>query len=132
MPVDVPVGGSAAEAQDVRPLGRDDLAHRLGDAVHDPLELEVLVELEIRRDLLSMLARRDEHRPEQRGKRAEKRDRPVVLVHDVVRVLRVPRDDGADEAPRRDWRSVVRRTGCDARSEARTQGAPIADRYRCD
>src|SRR5437764_6032177 len=33
---------------------------------------------------------------------------------------------------RRDWRNVVRRTWCDARSEARTQGAPIADRYRCD
>jgi hypothetical protein len=67
--------------------------------VDHALELEVLVEREVGGHVLAMLPRRDQHGAAERRIRVQERDRPLVLVDDMVGVIRVARDDGADEAP---------------------------------
>jgi hypothetical protein len=66
------------------------------------LQLEVLVFGEIRDHLLAMLLGRDEHVAVQRLEALQERDRQLVLVDDVVRVLRVPGEQLADEAAARE------------------------------
>lgn len=61
MPVHVGVALLAAETEDVDTLGRHDVGDGTRDAMHDALELEVLVQREVLSDGLAMLDRRDQY-----------------------------------------------------------------------
>jgi aryl-alcohol dehydrogenase-like predicted oxidoreductase len=96
--VHVPVSLLAAEAQYVEALRWHHTLHGFADSVHDGLELKVLLTREISRDLLAVLLGRNEHVPVHRGELVQERDRPLALVHDVMRELRIAGHELADEA----------------------------------
>src|SRR4051794_21077598 len=98
MPVDVPVPLPAPEAEDVQALGWDDGPDRLAHTMHDRLQLQVLLELEVAGDLLAMRARRHQDVAVQRRIPVEKRDGAFVLVDEVVREVGIACDKLADEA----------------------------------
>lgn len=97
MPVDVAVCLLAAEGEDVDPLGGDFPPHGLGNLVDQPLEIEILLNSEIARHLLAMLARGDKDVSTQHWILVQEHDRLFVREHDVMRVLRVVGDDLAEE-----------------------------------
>ena len=84
MPVDVAVPLAATETEDIEPLDRENSVQRGTDPVEHALELEVLVRGEVGDDVLAMVARRHERVPQERGEAVQERERPLVLVHDVV------------------------------------------------
>jgi hypothetical protein len=59
VPVDMRPALVGAEGIDVHPLRADLLAHRLRDAVDEPLEVEVLIHREVPGHLLAVLFGRD-------------------------------------------------------------------------
>jgi aryl-alcohol dehydrogenase-like predicted oxidoreductase len=98
MPVDVTVPLPAPEAEDVQALGWDDGPDRLTHAMHDRLQLQVLVGLEVAGHLLAMRAGRHQDVAVQRRIPVEKRDGAFVLVDEVVREVGIACDELADEA----------------------------------
>jgi aryl-alcohol dehydrogenase-like predicted oxidoreductase len=66
--------------------------------MHDSLQLQVFLELEVAGHLLAMRARRHEDVAVERGIPVEKRDSAFVLVDDVVREVGVACDELTDEA----------------------------------
>jgi hypothetical protein len=98
MPVDVAVPLPAPEAEDVEALGWDDGPDRLAHTMHDRLQLQVLLELEVAGHILAVRARRHQDVAVQRRIPVEKRDGTFVLVDEVVREIGIACNELADEA----------------------------------
>jgi hypothetical protein len=84
VPVDVPVSGLAAQAQDVEPLGGQLLADRFSHPVDQALQGEILLDTEVGGDLLPVGSRCHQRVPEQRVVPGEERNGVVVGPHKVT------------------------------------------------
>jgi hypothetical protein len=96
--VDVAVSFLAAEAEDVKPFCRHRPTNCLANAVHDLLQSEVFIGVEVRSHSLSMLLRGDERVAVQTGVLVQERDGDVVFVEHVMAKLRIACEQLADEA----------------------------------
>jgi hypothetical protein len=85
MQVHVRVPFIRTEAEDVESLGGDGAPESLADAMHDPLELHVLIFSEVARHVLSMLLRRDDDVSADRRVAIEERNRSLILIDEVMR-----------------------------------------------
>ncbi len=98
--MDVSIQLLATETHHIESFTRHRLSDRFPDRMHHTLKFQVLVLIEVAGYPLPMLFWRNKRvSPECRSLHQE-RDACPVLVHDVMRVVRVAVHDGADEAPR--------------------------------
>jgi hypothetical protein len=79
-------------------LGRHDGLDRAGDAIDDALQPQVLVLAQVPDEVLDMAARHDEHIAVDGRVPAEERRVLAVVVDDLVLVVGMVRERGADEA----------------------------------
>ena len=98
VPVQVGVALLAAEAQRVHSFGWYGGGYGAGDHVRDCLEAQELVRLHVVHPVLEVCFGRDQAVAQQRRVAAKEGDRVAVLVDDVVLVVGVAGDQGADKA----------------------------------